>query len=105
MLLQRAILVPTTLVLPLYSSIQGDMSTMINPNHLVGLKQACFVMDSLVDQHREERIAQKLQGDAQLTRMWILFLRHNNWVTEASGMWTITPKGTMWRKKVAVANK
>ncbi len=80
------------------------MTTMINPDRLVGLKQACFVMDSLVNLHSEEEIAQKLGGDAQLARMWILFLQHNNWMTEILGVWTITGKGLMWRGKVAVAN-
>jgi hypothetical protein len=77
---------------------------MINPDRLVGLKQACFVMDSLVNHHSEEKIAQKLGGDAQLARMWILFLQHNNWMTETSGAWTITGKGLMWRGKVTAAN-
>jgi hypothetical protein len=80
------------------------MTTMINPDQLVGLKQACFVMDSLVNRHSEERIAQMLGDDEQLTRMWILFLHHNNWVTETGGVWTITGKGLMWRGKVVVAN-
>ena len=80
------------------------MTTMINPNELVGLKQACFVMDSLVNHHSEEEIVQKLGGDAQLARMWILFLQHNHWMTETNGMWTITGKGSLWRRKVAVAN-
>ncbi len=77
---------------------------MINPERLVGLKQACFVMDSLVDRYSEEEIAHELGGDGQLARMWILFLQHNNWMTETSGAWTITGKGLMWRGKVAVAN-
>ena len=63
---------------------------MINPDRLVGLKQACFVLDSLVTHDSEEEIAQKLGGDAQLARMWILFLQHNSWVTEPRGVWTIT---------------
>jgi hypothetical protein len=77
---------------------------MINPDQLVGLKQACFVMDSLVNHHSEEQIAQMLGDDEQLARLWILFLQHNNWVTETRGVWTITGKGLMWRGKVAVAN-
>ena len=79
------------------------MTTMINPDRLVGLKQACFVMDSLVKHHSEEEIAQKLGGDAQLARMWILFLQHNNWMTETNGVWTVTGKGLMWRGKVSPA--
>ena len=79
------------------------MSTMINPDRLVGLKQACFVLDSLVTHDSEEEITQKLGGDAQLARMWILFLQHNSWVTETRGVWTITGKGLMWRGKVTAA--
>ena len=81
------------------------MTTTINPDRLSGLKQACFVIDSLVAHYNEEAIAQKLGGDAQLARMWILFLQHNHWVTETSGVWTITGKGSLWRNKVAVENK
>ena len=80
------------------------MTTMINPDQLVGLKQACFVMDSLVNHHSEGEIGQMLGDDEQLARMWILFLQHNNWVTETRGVWTITGKGLMWRGKVVVAN-
>ena len=79
------------------------MSTMINPDRLVGLKQACFVMDSLVNHHSEEEIAQKLGGDAQLVRMWILFLQHNHWMTETRRGWTITARGSLWREKVTPA--
>jgi hypothetical protein len=48
----------TTLVLPLYSSIRGQVTTKIDPNRLVGVKQACFVMDSLVGHHNEGEIVQ-----------------------------------------------
>jgi hypothetical protein len=90
-------------MLQFYSSIREYLTTIINPDRLVGLKQACFVIDSLVNRHSEEEITRKLGGDAQLARMWILFLQHNNWVRETHGAWTITGKGLMWRGKVTPA--
>ena len=76
---------------------------MINPDRLVGLKQACFVLDSLVTHDSEEEIAQKLGGDEQLARMWILFLQQTHWVVEKRGVWTITGKGSLCLGKVTPA--
>ena len=76
---------------------------MINPDRLLGLRQASFVMDCLVHHHSEEEIAQKLGGDEQLARMWILFLQQNHWVVEKRGVWTITGKGSLCLGKVTPA--
>ena len=78
------------------------MTTMINPGPLSGLRQAVYVMDSLVKNRSEEVIA-KLPGfDEQLVTMLVLFLHHNHWMARTDGRWTVTPKGKSWRKKLSV---
>jgi hypothetical protein len=74
------------------------VTTAIDPVKLAGLKQATYVMQCLVKGHSEEQIAIALNGDKQLVTMWVSFLRHNHWMTEESGKWTITAKGENWNK-------
>jgi len=75
------------------------MTTIIEPDMLVGLKQAVYVMDCLVKGHREEQIAITLGGDKQLVSMWLLFLKHNHWMEETMSGWSLTAKGKSWCSK------
>ena len=77
------------------------MTTIIDPVRLVGLKQAAYVMGSLVRNDSEAQIILALGGDAQLYHMWMSFLRHNHWIAETmQGEYSITAKGSMWSKRV-----
>ncbi|MFY3742136.1 MAG: hypothetical protein HMLIMOIP_002600 [Candidatus Nitrosomirales archaeon] len=72
------------------------MTTVIDPVRLAGLKQAVYVMECLVKGNNEEEIAIALGNDKQLVSMWILFLKHNHWIEETMGGWSITVKGQKW---------
>ena len=78
------------------------MTTLINHVPLTGLRQAVFVMDSLV-KHRSKEVIAKMPGfDEQLVTMLVLFLHHNPWMAKTEGRWTVTPKGELWRKRFPV---
>lgn len=74
------------------------MTLAIDPVKLAGLKQAAYVMQCLNKGQSTEQIAIALNGDEQLVTMWVSFLRHNHWVIEESGKWSITAKGENWNK-------
>jgi hypothetical protein len=79
------------------------MTTIIDPVQLEGLRQAAYVMGCLARGHSDEEITRKFEGDEQLVDIWKSFLKHNQWMTESIEGWSITPKGTMWSKRVASA--
>ena len=68
----------------------------IDPLRLSGLKQAAYVLDCLQNGLDENEIASKFEGDRQLVKMWISFLRHNHWMERPDGKWTATAKGREW---------
>jgi hypothetical protein len=76
------------------------MTTVMEPGRLAGLKQATYVMESLVKGYTEEEITKILGGDAQLVRMWILFLRHNHWIEATMEGLDATSKGLEWSKRL-----
>ena len=68
------------------------------PDLLRGLRQAIFVLQSLADGKSEAQITDSLQGDTQLTQIWVSFVFHNHWVkkVELDGgatKWVLTDKG------------
>ena len=75
------------------------MTTIVDPVRLAGLKQAVYVMESLVRNDSEVEIIRMLGGDAQLFNMWKLFLRHNQWIVETAEGWSTTAKGEMRSKQ------
>jgi hypothetical protein len=75
------------------------MTTIIEPVRLGGLKQAVYVMESLVKGQSEEQIAITLGNDKQLVSMWILFLKHNHWIEATMEGWDATSKGLEWSKR------
>src|SRR5688572_2311693 len=75
------------------------MTTLIDPVRLSGLKQASYVMRCITEGQTEEKIAIALGGDVQLVAMWLSFLKHNHWMTEGNGGWSVTAKGTQWSTK------
>ena len=77
------------------------MTTVIDPLQLAGLKQATYVMKSLVKGYTEEEITKILGGDEQLVTMWILFLKHNHWIEATMEGWDTTSKGLEWSKRLA----
>jgi hypothetical protein len=77
------------------------MTTVMDPIRLAGLKQATYVMDSLVKGYTEEEITKILGGDAQLVKMWILFLKYNQWIEATMEGWDTTSKGLEWSKRLA----
>jgi hypothetical protein len=79
------------------------MTSMIEPAKLSGLRQAVYVMNCLSEQHNETQIVNALNNDKQLFDMWKSFLKYNNWMTEQEEGWCITPKGAVWKTKVATA--
>ena len=74
------------------------MTTAIDPVKLAGLKQAVYVMQCLAKGQSEEQIAIALNNDEQLVTMWVSFLRHNYWMIQEFGKWSITAKGENWNK-------
>lgn len=79
------------------------MTTIVDPIKLAGLKQAAYVMGCLASNDSEQQIIESLGGDAQLYKMWKLFLKHNEWIIETAGGWSPTPKGALWNKRVTTA--
>lgn len=67
-----------------------------DPLTLPGIRQALFVLDCLEQGHDEQEIANKFDGDTQLVKMWMSFLRHNKWIEQPDGRWISTKKGREW---------
>ena len=76
------------------------MTTIIDPVRLAGLKQAAYIMGCIARNDSEAQVILALGGDAQLYHMWVSFLRHNKWMTETTHGYSITAKGSMWKKRV-----
>lgn len=72
----------------------------INAIELVGLKQAAYVLHSLVEGQNKDDVVKKFEDDEQLVDMWMLFLKCNHWMVNSSGIWSVTSKGRMWTEKV-----
>jgi len=76
------------------------MTIVIEPGSLSGLKRAAFIMHCITTGQTKDEVMRTMGGDVQLVSMWISFLRHNHWITEAPGGWAVTAKGAMWNKKI-----
>jgi hypothetical protein len=67
------------------------------PIELLGLKQAAYVSQCLVNGKSKKEITSAFEGDEQLVEMWLLFLKHNRWIQESwNGNWSCTAKGQAW---------
>jgi len=66
------------------------------PSRLKAFDQARYVLESLVKGETFGAISRKFNGDEQLVRMWILFLRHNHFMTtDKKGSVVATEKATL----------
>jgi hypothetical protein len=59
------------------------------------LKQALYVLKGLTDSRTEQMLIGEFEGDEQLVRIWIGFLRDNRWMTRdyVDNKWIITEQG------------
>lgn len=68
----------------------------VEPWRLKGFDQARYVLESLVKGETFGAISRKFNGDEQLVQMWILFLRHNHFMTtNEKGSIVATEKATL----------
>lgn len=67
----------------------------VEPKKLSGLKQAMYILDCLHDGLSEGQIIASCDGDGQLVKIWIDFLKDNRWVIkdDANKRWVLTDKG------------
>lgn len=66
-----------------------------DPKALRGIEQALFILECLCNGDLDEEIYHKFHGDEQLVKMWLIFLKHNHWVSYNTSrhVWALTDKG------------
>ena len=59
------------------------------------MKQALYVLKGLTDSHTEKMVIEEFNGDEQIVRIWIGFLKDNRWMTRdhVKNKWIITDEG------------
>lgn len=54
-----------------------------------------YILDSLHEGTSEDKIVSNFDGDAQIVKIWIDFLKDNRWLIkdEVNNRWVLTDKG------------
>jgi predicted transcriptional regulator len=54
-----------------------------------------FILDCLHESMPEDKIVEKFDGDAQIVKIWIDFLKDNRWLIKdtVNNRWILTDKG------------
>jgi hypothetical protein len=70
----------------------------IDPKALLGLEQALFILECMCDGDSDDEIYHKFHGDEQLVNMWLIFLKHNHWMSydTARHRWALADRGREW---------
>ena len=68
------------------------------PGSLRGLRQAVYVLQCLADGKTEQEIADTLEGDMQLVKIWSSFVLHSHFIENQRAhngvmTWVVTDKG------------
>lgn len=64
-----------------------------NIGKLSGLKQAVVILEHIANGLSEDQIIQLADGDAQMVRMWLSFLKDLHWLEEKDGRMSLTSEG------------
>jgi predicted transcriptional regulator len=65
-----------------------------DPQKLKGLRQAMYVLDCLHEGLGEDSIIDNCDGDSQVVKIWLDFLKDNRWVIrDDNNRWLLTDKG------------
>jgi hypothetical protein len=73
------------------------------PARLVGLEQACYVLQRLAEGKLPPQIVDDFDNDSQLVEIWTNFLTDVGWIKRnvAGEGYTVTEKGQTWLTKLA----
>ena len=65
-----------------------------DPTKLRGFHQALFIIGCVCDGDKLDQIVAKFNGDDQLVKMWLTFMKHNHWLTydEINDKWVMTER-------------
>ena len=64
-----------------------------NISQLSGLKQAIVILEHIANGLSEDQIIQLADGDAQMVRTWLSFLKDLHWLEEKDGKMSLTSEG------------